>query len=92
MNGRTSPATSTLSRLGGSAPNASAPSYLVQLRRQPHASTATVKDFDTGFADLFALRTRPNPVLAPREVYEAKTARWQAQWPELEVMPWARCA
>lgn len=41
-----------------------------------------------GFTDLFALRTRPNIVLAPRAVYEAKTARWKAQWPELEVVPW----
>jgi NAD(P)-dependent dehydrogenase (short-subunit alcohol dehydrogenase family) len=41
-----------------------------------------------GFTDLFLMRTRPNLVLAPREVYEAKTARWQAQWPQLEIMPW----
>ncbi|MDQ1047340.1 hypothetical protein QFZ76_005576 [Streptomyces sp. V4I2] len=31
---------------------------------------------------------RPNPVLAPREVYKAKTRRWQEQWPELTVLPW----
>jgi len=31
---------------------------------------------------------RPNPVLAPREVYQAKTARWQRQWPALTVLPW----
>ncbi len=41
-----------------------------------------------GFSDLFAMRTRPNPVLAPREVYEAKTARWRQEWPALEVLPW----
>jgi uncharacterized protein len=41
-----------------------------------------------GFTDLFALRTRPNILLAPRDVYETKTARWSAQWPELEVIPW----
>ena len=41
-----------------------------------------------GFVDLFALRTRPNPVLAPRHVYEAKTARWAAEWPQLSVLPW----
>lgn len=41
-----------------------------------------------GFTDLFALRTRPNLLLAPREVYEAKTTRWKAEWPELEVIPW----
>jgi hypothetical protein len=42
-----------------------------------------------GFTDLFALRTRPSPVLAPRHVYESKTARWRQHWPELEVIPWA---
>ena len=40
-----------------------------------------------GFDDLFGLVVRPNPVLAPRHVYEAKAARWQAQWPELTVLP-----
>jgi uncharacterized protein len=41
-----------------------------------------------GFADLFSLVLRPNPVLAPREVYEAKAARWSSEWPELRVLPW----
>ena len=41
-----------------------------------------------GFTDLFALRTRPNPLLAPRHVYESKTARWRQHWPGLEVIPW----
>lgn len=41
-----------------------------------------------GYADLFARRIVPNPVLAPREVYEAKTQRWLAQWPSLTVLPW----
>jgi len=41
-----------------------------------------------GYADLFALRLRPNPVLAPRQLYEAKAARWVHQWPELHVEPW----
>lgn len=41
-----------------------------------------------GFADLFALRTRPNPLLAPASVYRAKTERWQREWPELTVLPW----
>ncbi|CAA9474469.1 MAG: FIG00995295: hypothetical protein [uncultured Solirubrobacteraceae bacterium] len=41
-----------------------------------------------GFADVFSMRTRPNPVLAPRWVYEAKVARWRAEWPELDVLPW----
>lgn len=41
-----------------------------------------------GLGDLFAMVVRPNPVLAPREVYEAKTARWLEQWPRLRVLPW----
>ncbi|WP_258060270.1 MULTISPECIES: nucleotidyltransferase family protein [unclassified Arthrobacter] len=41
-----------------------------------------------GYEDLFARRIVPNPVLAPREVYEAKTQRWLAQWPSLTVLPW----
>ncbi|HKE76336.1 MAG TPA: nucleotidyltransferase family protein [Acidimicrobiales bacterium] len=41
-----------------------------------------------GFADLSAFVLRPNPVLAPREVYEAKAARWRALWPRLDVLPW----
>jgi uncharacterized protein len=41
-----------------------------------------------GLADAFNLVVRPNPVLAPREVYQAKTARWRRQWPTLTVLPW----
>ncbi|XVU21355.1 nucleotidyltransferase family protein [Actinoplanes sp. CA-054009] len=41
-----------------------------------------------GLADVFNLVVRPNPVLAPRHVYEAKTARWRRQWPELRVLDW----
>lgn len=41
-----------------------------------------------GFDDLFGMVLRPNPVLAPREVYEAKARRWQAEWPRLVVEPW----
>jgi hypothetical protein len=40
-----------------------------------------------GFGDLLAMRARPNPVLAPAHVYEAKMRRWQAEWPGLEVLP-----
>jgi hypothetical protein len=43
-----------------------------------------------GYADLFAKRVRPNPRLAPREVYEAKTLRWQQEWPSLVVDSWPR--
>ncbi|MEJ3656975.1 nucleotidyltransferase family protein [Actinomycetes bacterium KLBMP 9759] len=41
-----------------------------------------------GFDDLFGMRVRPNPVLAPREVYETKARRWRAEWPRLVVDPW----
>jgi uncharacterized protein len=41
-----------------------------------------------GYADLFAMRVRPNPRLAPRTVYEAKARRWQQEWPGLVVDPW----
>jgi hypothetical protein len=41
-----------------------------------------------GYADLFAKRVRPNPRLAPREVYETKAQRWQQEWPSLVVDPW----
>ncbi|MGX4694718.1 nucleotidyltransferase family protein [Streptomyces sp. JNUCC 63] len=41
-----------------------------------------------GLSDVFNLVVRPNPVLAPREVYETKAARWKDEWPELTVLPW----
>jgi hypothetical protein len=41
-----------------------------------------------GFRDLFDFVLRPNPVLAPPEVYEAKAERWSALWPRLTVLPW----
>ncbi|MFJ9539182.1 nucleotidyltransferase family protein [Streptomyces sp. NPDC101225] len=41
-----------------------------------------------GLSDVFNLVVRPNPVLAPRSVYETKAARWQEQWPELTVLEW----
>lgn len=41
-----------------------------------------------GLADVFNLVVRPNPVLAPQEVYETKAARWRQQWPELTVLDW----
>ena len=41
-----------------------------------------------GLSDVFNLVVRPNPVLAPRHVYDAKVSRWQRQWPSLTVLPW----
>jgi hypothetical protein len=45
-----------------------------------------------GLADVFNLVVRPNPVLAPCKVYEAKTTRWRQQWPSLTVLPCAAAA
>ena len=42
----------------------------------------------TGFADVFGFLLRPNPVVAPRWVYETKSARWAALWPRLRILPW----
>jgi uncharacterized protein len=42
----------------------------------------------SGFDDLFDFVLRPNPVIAPREVYDTKAARWQRLWPRLRVLPW----
>jgi uncharacterized protein len=41
-----------------------------------------------GLADVFNLVVRPNPVLAPRDVYHAKITRWRRQWPGLTILPW----
>ncbi len=41
-----------------------------------------------GFNDLYGFVLRPNPIVAPAQVYEAKAARWKEQWPVLTVMPW----
>ncbi|OIK02881.1 nucleotidyltransferase family protein [Streptomyces monashensis] len=41
-----------------------------------------------GLSDVFNLVVRPNPVLAPRAVYETKAVRWKSEWPELTVLPW----
>jgi hypothetical protein len=37
---------------------------------------------------VFNLVARPNPVLAPRHVYQAKITRWLQEWPSLSVLPW----
>jgi hypothetical protein len=51
------------------------------------APGAGIKDYD-----LFNLIVRPNPVLAPRTVYETKASRFLRQWPELTVLPWPTAA
>lgn len=42
-----------------------------------------------GVRDLSRLVVRANRVRAPREVFEAKVARWITLWPRLTVLPWA---
>ena len=42
-----------------------------------------------GLGDVFNLVARPNPVLAPRHVYQAKITRWRREWPSLSVLPWS---
>jgi hypothetical protein len=41
-----------------------------------------------GFGDVFNMVLRPNPVRAPRAVYETKARRWMAAWPRLRMLPW----
>lgn len=41
-----------------------------------------------GYDDLFARKVIPNPVLAPQDVYEAKTRRWLSEWTTLTAEPW----
>jgi hypothetical protein len=41
-----------------------------------------------GLSDLFGMVVRPNKVIVPRSVYEAKAARWAAVWPKLTVLEW----
>lgn len=45
-----------------------------------------------GLSDVFSLVVRPNPILSPACIYEAKAARWQSQWPGLIVLPWPQQA
>ncbi|MEU5383239.1 nucleotidyltransferase family protein [Kitasatospora cineracea] len=46
-----------------------------------------------GFADLFNLVLRPNPLtVAPQTVYEAKAERWMQEWPQLTKLPWVEPA
>src|SRR5690242_20129189 len=59
---------------------------------------AGILDYDLAYfdasdlSDVFNLVVRPNPVLAPPGVYQAKAERWQGQWPALTVLPWPATA
>ena len=41
-----------------------------------------------GLSDLLAMVARPNKVKVSQKIYEEKVARWQANWPQLQVIPW----
>src|SRR5712691_11310130 len=74
------------------------PFYSAQLPGQPEGATFEIARDEPGahwriyaphgLGDVFNLVARPNPVLAPFHVYQAKTTRWRQQWPSLTVLPW----
>jgi hypothetical protein len=74
---------------------ASWPTTATALAVRPRADGIAVRA-PFGLDDLFALVVRANRVQVPRDVYEAKTARWRARWPRLRIMDWrdgvGRCA
>ena len=41
-----------------------------------------------GLSDLLGAIVRPNKTQITRDIYEAKTARWKATWPDLAVIGW----
>ncbi len=57
----------------------------IAVTRQP-AGYAVYAPF--GLSDAMRLRVRPNRRLPLADVYAAKTRRWQAAWPELQIEPW----
>jgi hypothetical protein len=60
------------------------------------ASSVGVREDDEGLAvcapfglsDLLGMVVRPNKSIVTRAVYEKKTTRWTALWPQLRVIPW----
>lgn len=41
-----------------------------------------------GLSDLLGMVARPNKLIVTRDIYEEKTRRWAARWPQLTVTPW----
>lgn len=41
-----------------------------------------------GLSDMFNLVIRPNPLIATRDSYEKKIARWRKHWTQLTIHPW----
>lgn len=54
--------------------------------RHDHESLIVCAPF--GLADLLGMVARPNKAIISRDVYEEKTSRWAARWPNLRVLPW----
>lgn len=42
-----------------------------------------------GLVDIFTLHMRPNPQLAPKDVYETKVREYRKRWPSLTADPWS---
>ncbi len=42
-----------------------------------------------GLSDLLGTIVRPNKTQITRDIYEAKIARWQLLWPDLNIIEWA---
>jgi hypothetical protein len=63
------------------------PAYACQVGLRRHDGEYEVYA-PAGFDDLFGFVLRPNPLVAPRDVYETKAARWTELWPRLTVLPW----
>jgi hypothetical protein len=45
-----------------------------------------------GLDDLFDLIVRPNKVQITPAIYDAKVARWRAEWPQLTFLTWNECS
>ena len=45
-----------------------------------------------GLDDLFNLIVRPNKVQITPAIYDAKVARWRAEWPQLTFLTWNECS
>lgn len=41
-----------------------------------------------GLSDALGMVARPNKVIVSQDIYEEKTRRWAARWPQLTVLPW----
>lgn len=63
-----------------------ATTHAVGVRLAPDGRYEIVAPF--GLDDLFALRLRPNRVLANRATYEAKAARVAELWPDVRIEGW----